>query len=130
MSNAKFPIKRARYDIHDRIFNFIVAVIELLKSLSKTPQNLVIINQTMRSVTSMGANDQEADGASSRKDFLHCYTLVRKEGKETVFWLRLIRSTNSGQILPEKTSELITEGSEIVAIVSSIINRTASINRK
>ncbi|MBI2405757.1 four helix bundle protein [Candidatus Microgenomates bacterium] len=107
-----------------------MAVIELLKSLSKTPQNLVIINQTMRSVTSMGANDQEADGASSRKDFLHCYTLVRKEGKETVFWLRLIRSTNSGQILPEKTSELITEGSEIVAIVSSIINRTASINRK
>jgi len=72
-------------DIHERIFNFIVNVINLLNKLPKTPTNLIFINQLTRSVTSMGANDQEADGSSTRKDFVHGFTLVRKEGKESVF---------------------------------------------
>ena len=123
MSNDKFPIEKIKkYDIHDRIFEFIITVIELTKILPKTPQNLIIINQIMRSVTSMGANDQEADGASSRKDFLHCYTIVRKEGKETLFWLKLIERTNPN--LQLKTSPIIKEGNEIVAIVSKIISNT------
>lgn len=123
MSNDKLPIRDVRkYDIHDRIFEFIITVIELTKILPKTPQNLIIINQIMRSVTSMGANDQEADGASSRKDFLHCYTIVRKEGKETLFWLKLIERTNPN--LQSKTNPIIKEGNEIVAIVSTIISNT------
>lgn len=121
MSNDKFPIgKSKKYDIHDRIFEFIITVIELTKLLPKTQQNLIIINQIMRSVTSMGANDQEADGASSRKDFLHCYTIVRKEGKETLFWLRLIERTSRN--LKLKIDPAIKEGDEIVAIISAIIN--------
>lgn len=73
------------YDIHERIFNFIVMVIELFNKLPKTPTNLIIIGQATRSVTSMGANDQEADGALTKKDFIHGFTIVRKEGEETVF---------------------------------------------
>jgi len=123
MSNDKFPIRNdKKYDIHDRIFEFVIDVIELTKVLPKTPQNLMVINQVMRSVTSMGANDQEADGASSKKDFLHCYTIVRKESKETVFWLRLLERTNAH--LKPKIDPIVQEGSEIVAIVSTIINNT------
>lgn len=123
MTNDKFPIKTTkRYDIHDRIFEFIVKVIELTRLLPKTPQNLIIIGQIMRSVTSMGANDQEADGALSRKDFVHCYTIVRKEGKETLFWLRLTVRTNP----THKTGiePILQEGNEIVAIISTIIKNT------
>lgn len=97
------------YDIHERIFNFVVAVIELLNKLPKTPTNLIIIGQLTRSVTSMGANDQEADGMSTTKDFLYCYTVVRKEGKEA--------------------DALVQEGSELVAIVSSIMKNTANNKR-
>lgn len=122
MSNIKFPIRGIKYDIHDRIFEFIVKVIDLTKLLPKTSQNLMIISQIMRSVTSMGANDQEADGASSRKDFLHCYTIVRKEGKETLFWLRLIMRTN--QSLKLIIEPVIDEGNQIVAIISTIIKNT------
>ena len=82
------------YDIHERIFKFIVNVIKFLDKLPKTQTNLIFINQITRSVSSMGANDQEADGALTRKDFMHGFTLVRKEGKETVFWLRLISELN------------------------------------
>ena len=70
------------YDIHERIFNFTVRVITFLNKLPKTPINIVFINQITRSVTSVGANDQEADGALTRKDFVHGFTIVRKEGKE------------------------------------------------
>lgn len=115
------------YNIHERIFNFIVEVLNFLNTLPKTPTNLVFINQITRSVTSMGANDQEADGALTRKDFIHGFTVVRKEGKETVFWLRLIGKTNTTRSSAADT--LVKEGNEIVAIVSTII-KNAGINGK
>lgn len=111
-----------KYDIHDRIFEFIIKVIDLTKLLPKTPQNLMIINQIMRSVTSMDANDQEADGALTKKDFVHRYIIVRKEGKETLFWLRLISKTNPS--ISKKIEPMIQEGNGIVAIVSSIVKKT------
>jgi len=67
----------------------------------------------------MGANDQEADGAISRKDFIHNYTIVRKETKETNYWLSIISDTNSSLALRMKN--LRQEGKEIAKIVSSII---------
>ena len=112
------------YDIHERIFNFIVSVINFLNKLSKTSTNLIFINQAIRSVTSMGANDQEADGALTRNDFVHGFTIVRKEGKETIFWLRLIGSTNKS--LEAEAKKLVEEGNEIVAIVSTIIKNASS----
>jgi len=115
------------YDIHERIFKFIVNVIKFLDKLPKTQTNLIFINQITRSVSSMGANDQEADGALTRKDFMHGFTLVRKEGKETVFWLRLISELN--QQLNSNPQLLIREGNEIVAIVSTIIKNAAK-NKK
>ncbi len=112
------------YDIHERIFDFVISTIRFLNKLPKTSTNLIFIAQCTRSVTSMGANDQEADGAFTTKDFVHCFTIVRKEGKETVFWLRVIGKTN-----PEHESEaanLVNEGNEIVAIISSIIIKTSN----
>ena len=117
------------YDIHERIFTFIVEVINFINLLPKTPTNLIFINQITRSVTSMGANDQEADGALTRNDFIHCFTLVRKEGKETIFWLRLIGKTNSS--FASKAEKLSSEGQEIVAVVSTIIkNASLSENKR
>ena len=111
-----------KHDIHERIYKLIVRVINLTKSLPKTPQNLILINQLTRSVTSMGANDQEADGTETIKDFIHCYTLVRKEGKETNYWLRLIADTNP--LLAKRMKSLMQEGQEIVKIISTIIIKT------
>jgi len=111
-----------KYDIHERIFRFIVKVINFTKKLPRNPQNLVILGQILNSVTSMGANDQEADGSLTKKDFVHCFVIVRKEGKETNFWLKLIGATNPQ--FETEASVLIKEGEEIVAIVSQIITNT------
>ena len=111
------------YDIHERIYKFIVRVIILVNKLPKTPSNLVIIAQILKSVTSMGANDQEADGTLTKKDFINKFGIVRKEGKETNFWLRLIADTNAEEIKKEAL-EILSEGKELVAIISSILNKT------
>jgi four helix bundle protein len=117
-------IRDTKYDIHSRIYNFTVRVIKLVNVLPKTASNTTIIPQLLRSVTSIGANDQEADGTLTKKDFLHCCTIVRKEAKETNFWLRLIADTNP--TLKDNMTDIITEGEEISAIISSIINKTRS----
>lgn len=70
----------------------------------------------------MGANDQEADGTDSRKDFVAKYAIVRKEGKETNYWLRVISDTNPA--LKPRMTDLMQEGKEIVKIVSTIIINT------
>ncbi|MBI4096579.1 MAG: four helix bundle protein [Candidatus Levybacteria bacterium] len=111
--------KEKPQDIHERIYKFVIRVLNLAKSLPLTRQNLILIDQITRSVTSMGANDQEADGTDSKKDFISKYSLVRKEGKETNYWLRLIEDTNPG--FRSRMVSLNQEGKEIVKIVSTII---------
>lgn len=129
-NNYQYPIKSSNktYDIHQRIFDFIVKVLGFLNKLPRSYSNQVCINQITRSVTSMGANDQEADGAMTNKDFIHGFTIVRKEGKETNFWLRLIEKTNPK--LGSEINPIIIEGAEIVAIVSTIIKNASLRARK
>src|SRR3990167_1628009 len=96
ITNIQFPTNKKEFDIHKRIFNFVIRVLNLTKTLPKTSQNLIFINQITRSVTSIGANDQEADGSSSRKEFYRSLTIVKKETKETNYWLKVISETNPG----------------------------------
>lgn len=112
-----------KFDIHDRIFRFVIEVLKLIKYIPQTVENKIIINQFVRSVTSVGANDQEADGVSSRKDFIHCYTIVRKELKETRYWLSILSELDSK--LRVKFSNSIKENDELIKIISSIISKTA-----
>lgn len=109
-------------DIHDRIYNFVLRVLRLLSLLPKTPLNLIIIDQGSRSVTSVGANDQEADACESKKDFIAKYSIVKKELKETNYWLRLASDTN--QFLIEKINKERQEGKELLLIISSIIRNS------
>lgn len=120
--NEQLTTSKKIFDIHKRIFNFVVSVLKLLKLLPKTQQNLVFINQITRSATSIGANDQEADGSSSRKEFFRSLTIVKKETKETNYWLKIIEEVNPGY--KNQMQALIQEGHEIEAIISSIIQKS------
>lgn len=111
------------FDIHERNFKFVVNTLKLIKYLPKSLENQIIINQLIRSVTSVGANDQEADGVSSKKDFIHCYTIVRKELKETRYWLTLLIELNP--TLKLKLEPQISENNELIKIISSIISKAA-----
>ena len=60
-----------------------------------------LVNQLVRSGTSIGANYCEANNASSRKDFQNKIFICKKEAQETKYWLRTIATC-----CPEKTEEL------------------------
>ncbi|KKQ23233.1 MAG: hypothetical protein US40_C0016G0021 [Candidatus Roizmanbacteria bacterium GW2011_GWC2_37_13] len=81
-------------DIHKRIYKFVISCFNnIVKKIPKTVENLPIIEQISSSLTSMGANDREADASTSRKDFIAKYTIVKKETKETEYWLSVIKDT-------------------------------------
>ncbi len=115
-------------DIHERIYQFVLRVLRLLESLPKTQVNLNIIGQCSRAVTSVGANDQEADACVSKRDFLAKYGIVKKELKETNYWLRLIGDVNPD--FKPKIRGVKQEGKEILLIVSSIIINTRKAKEK
>ncbi len=109
-------------DIHERVFSFVVRGLQVPKHLPKSIESKIVIDQFLRSLTSIGANDTEADGASSRKDFIHVYSIVRKELKETHYWLRVI-----AELFPSvkpRLTELSKESEELIRIISSIIRNT------
>lgn len=112
------------FDIHKRIFIFVVNTLKIIKLIPQTVENKIIINQLIRSVTSCGANDQEADGVSTKRDFIHCYTIVRKELKETHYWLLLLITLNSN--LEKQINPLLQENSELIKIVSAIISKAGN----
>lgn len=110
-------------DIHKRIYRFVVSCFgDVVRKIHKSPETLPIISQISSSLTSIGANDREADSAGSRRDFLSKYTIVRKETKETHYWLCLIRDT--GMLPASIMDPYIQECEEIGKIISSIIENT------
>lgn len=120
-------LENKQIDIHERIYQFVLRVLRLLNSLPKTQINLNILDQCGRSVTSVGANDQEADACESKRDFLAKYAIAKKELKETNYWLRLIYDTNPA--LRERMASLLKEGQELLMIISSIIIKTKNKQR-
>lgn len=116
-----------KFDIHARIFDFVIEVLKSIKYIPLSVENKIITNQLIRAVTSTGANDQEADGVSSKRDFIHCYTIVRKELKETSYWLSILSELDGK--LKLRLNSLLSENQELIKIVSTII-KNAAINVK
>jgi len=123
MSNqVQNPNVKNKFDLVERTARFGEEVIVFAKDLQDNLINRPLINQFIRSGTSIGANYMEADCAESKKDFQHKIGICKKESKETEHWLRMISKAN-----PEKTTDckkLWKEVHELVLIFSSIINKT------
>ncbi len=111
------------FDLEERTAKFGESVIAFIKTLPNTTILLPLMNQLVRSATSIGANYIEADGAESKKDFFHKIAICKKEAKETRHWLRMIAAA-----CPEKAREcriLWSEAQELTLIFFSIVKRQA-----
>ncbi|MBI4065159.1 four helix bundle protein [Candidatus Gottesmanbacteria bacterium] len=110
---------KEKYKIHDRIYSFVLRVLNAVKEIPRTPENVVLIKQVVRSSASIGANASEADGAESKKEFIHRFTIAKKEAKETLYWVMLISDHN--ELLKKRFLQLLDENKQIIAIISKII---------
>lgn len=86
----KNDVKDKGDGLADRLLEFAVQIIKLVKSLPNTIIGRHIEGQLLRAGTSLGSNYEEARGAESRADFIHKLGIVLKELKETRFWLKII----------------------------------------
>lgn len=106
-------------DLLDRTFNFGVRCLKLLRTFPNTSEYQILKNQLGRSSTSVGANYEEAQAGSSRKDFKNKVNISLKEARESNYWLRVLKAIDEA---PNKELEdLIIESSEIKNILASII---------
>ena len=123
MSNqVQNPSNKKKYDLEERTAEFGERIIDFAKKLPKSEVTRPVINQFIRSGTSVGANYMEADAAESKKDFRHKIGICKKESKETCYWMRMIARTVPSET--EEARELWKESHEFVLIFSSIIQKS------
>lgn len=131
MQNSNFKVQTSKksqiskiqntFDLEDRLGKFGGDVIALCKLIKQDFITSPLINQIVRSATSIGANYCEANNASSRKDFINKISIAKKEAQETKHWLRMLSVAT-----PEKTEELRQlwqENHEIVLILQTITTK-------
>ncbi len=112
--------KQTTYDLEERTALFSEKIITLCKTLEKNITITPLISQLIRSATSIGANYSEANGASSKKDFANKIYLCKKEARETLYWLRLIKKSTVKTDLVVECQRLWNEVYELVLIFSKI----------
>ena len=81
--------------ISGRLLDLAAIVIKMVSKFPRYNPGLHIGNQLMRSITSSGANYEEACGAESRADFIHKMQIVLKELRESLYWMKLLSRIDS-----------------------------------
>ncbi len=78
------------YDLEDRLIKFAVEIIEISRKLPRTRDGIYFSGQIIRSGSSGALNYGEAQGAESRKDFIHKSKIILEELRETQVSLKII----------------------------------------
>ncbi len=127
MTNPKSQIPKPNpesppkpYDLRERSLEFAIRRVRVAAMLPRDSEGMVVKRQIARSGTSIGANIEEADGASSRPDKRKSFTIARKETRETRYWLRIIQRMWSPGV---KVDADIAEATELLKILSAIISK-------
>lgn len=98
--------------LEERTTLFGYNIIALCKKLKVDFISKPLINQLVRSGTSVGANYMEASQACSKRDFVNKIRICQKEASETKYWLRMVSACqpvfkNNCYILFKESHELM-----------------------
>jgi len=104
-------------ELLQRTKQFALRIFKLVGALPQTIQGRAVAAQLIRSGTSVAANYRAACRARSKAEFVAKLGIVEEEADETAFWLELIIETSLLSLT--KVKPLLTEASEIVAIMTS-----------
>jgi len=116
-----------KYNLQMRTTEFSKEIIKLCKATKSNIVNNTIIDQLVRSGTSIGANYMEAINGSSKKDFKNKIFICKKEAQETKYWLEMLKESDSDQT--ELINKLSQECHELNLIFQKTIN-TLVVNMK
>lgn len=115
-------------DLAERLFVFAIEVLKYLRTIKNDYESQVLKHQLVKSCTSVGANYEEAQGASSRADFNNKIKISLKEIRETSYWLRILQKLELGN--REECNNLCNESEELKKILGSISSKVSkSLNK-
>jgi four helix bundle protein len=109
----------AEQDIRKRCYYFSLEVLRFVDSIEFRKIHFSLIDQLLRSSTSIGANLIEARAAHSTKDFIKFYEIALKSANEAKYWLCLFR--DGIVINNERVKYLLDEANQISKIVGAIV---------
>ena len=117
----------AELTIVERSFEFAVRVVRLCRFLDEQDRSTrTLASQLLRSGTSIGANIEEAQAGQSKADFIAKMSISRKEARETLYWLRLLKAADI--VEANKLDDITREADELVRILTSIV-KTSQLGR-
>ena len=90
---------------------FAIEIVNLCSDVKENRKNNVLLNQLLRSGTSIGANIHEANYAASKADFINKLQIALKECYESDYWLGLFKETKI--ITEDEYSRLFSKCSKI-----------------
>jgi len=104
--------------LESRMVTFSVAVIKSVGRYSSQAELRSLVDQLIRSATSIGANYAEANNASSKSDFKNKIFIAKKEAAETRYWLKIL-----SELLPKNDLDALQqEALELNLILQKIIS--------
>ena len=127
MSNIQRGPTQKPFDIRERLFLFACDVVDAAQKLhSRGPIAGSLSIQLVSAAVSAAANAEEADDASSGKDFRATERICLREIKEARLRLRVLRATG---YLEASEDRLLQESNELRLILSTIIRNNAKKDR-
>jgi len=112
-------------DIKHRAYEFAKQVILFTSEQTYERIHISLVDQFIRSASSIGANLVEGYAGSSKNDFIKFYTIALKSANETKYWICLLRDSIWAQ-KKEELNSLLREADELSKIVATIIIKTKS----
>ena len=104
--------------IRERTLNMAVGIHELLKATKVSPITRPIVNQIIRSSSSVASNYRAATRSRSDAEFYSKICIVVEEIDETQFWLEYLSRINLNGIKENK--KLFEEVKELVKLFTAI----------
>ena len=109
--------------INERALDFVCQVIDpFVPSIPGRPGMRRIQDQLVGASGGIGANLEEAQAASSRREFTRYCEIALRESRETNFWLRVCQRTRVGD--QRLCDSLLNEGLQIARIIAKIVINT------
>lgn len=94
-------------ELRTRAKTFALHIIAVCDEINTHKGRGVLVNQIIRSATSIGANIHEANYAASKADFINKFHIALKECVETEYWIELLVGSNA--ICEQASKELLQE---------------------
>ncbi len=116
MENDKNKFKE---EFTQRLIDFSLNTIRLCREYKQDSIYWSIIDQLIRSATSIGANVTEARAASSMRDYIKFFEIALKSAYETKYWYILLKNMKDKP--DDEVDKMLTEVEEIRKVLTSAV---------